>query len=345
MLKGLLATAIASAIKPSELHAVPGYEHLPRDASDLRYFRSLFTDPAALADFREAPTESTIARVLRVLSRTSTEWTNAIRRAVGLVHPGAQVLRNPDGHHIGNGTLLKVPDTRRGARANSYRYVVVTAWHVAELVPAPDGSTWVRHPGNADIAVREVSEAEKREWTGEPHAMSLKMSSERVHDDIGGKVGVVLGKDSDTGSMLRKMYPSLVSPRVTRQFLRACGLTDAAINERLYQHDEFRLIVLPPEEMITDRNGHAKPKGMSGSAYVYLPEGSSDVEFGGIFIAISPANSDNTTFLLGHVADHFQVREAIDHLFLDSGHAVHAQAPIRTEPRRVKTIPFRHGNN
>lgn len=318
--KAGLAAAIAGFLKTPASEAAPGYDDAPLSVGDERFFDELLHDQKKLQQFRDNPQLDDIYKLLRTLAKVNLDWTRDIERKAHAMHAGACELYTKEGRFHGNATILRIHDERVTGGPPAYRYVLVTAAHVARDVPVPANAlnkSWFYHPHSGDVAVCEVSEGSVPMRGSRRDALHLGISTKRSTRDISGLFGIGIGRDNDTGSLERKVYPSLISPRVSRRFFQAIGSNGAG----LVQLDEQRLVILHPKE-INKVNGLYAAQGMSGSAFLVYDEGQQGVEFGGIFIAVGgigvpdPANmQQGRMYTVGQIADHITVREAISGLF------------------------------
>lgn len=309
--RALVAGIAAAALFPKDALAARTYEDTPARAEDLAYFHDLLRDPQALTQFQQNPTRAQLEQVIRVLAISSADWVPNIERQQEQLHAGARALFNSSGGFLGNGTVLRIQNPSEGARREApYRYVLVTAAHVAENEAEYGG--WTTHPGGADVAVRELTPKEAS-VRGRIDALHLGTTQDRLNLDISGKVGVVLARDSDTGVLKRKLYESMVSPRTKEIHLPRLG----ASRGNLLQRDDLRLIILPRGEERILPGGGRPAQGVSGAAFLFVPPGAAGVEFAGIFVSVLPPIKigEQAPYAVGHIVDHVIVREAINHLF------------------------------
>jgi hypothetical protein len=236
---------------------------------------------------------------------------------------GQMILESPEGAH-GNGIVLRFNDQNPEGSGLIERFVVVTARHVADLVPSPNGKRWTNHP-TSDVSVVELSREEAM-----PHT-PLFLSRLHAQDDLSGEIVVVLGKDVtlENGSRrhIAKRFPAIYSPRLTSEVFNSMGAPgDPSIvplngkgAEDWAETERQRLIVLPPEEMEPDPIAANKfaVAGMSGSPLVYVPDGGKGVEFAGLLISAAHANVNGKAFALGLVLDQKMVWETIHRLPAD----------------------------
>ncbi len=302
--------------------AAPGYQETPIFVEDEAFFESLLREPQKLRAFRANPTKKAAGQLLRVLAKTEDTWTKPIENNAEALHAGARELFDSEGTFVGNGTVLRIRDERVQGGTPSYRYVMVTAGHVAEHAVLPEGALqrkWKIHSNGADVAVCEIREDAVAVRGGKKDALHLGTTQTRAARDISGLYGICLGRDTDHGPLERKVYPSRISPRLTRRFSEVLeqDVTDT------WQTEEHRIVVLHPDQ-IRIIDGKYAAQGMSGSAYLYFDAGQKGVEFGGIFIAVAavdiPEKDERgrvrmTRYITGDIADHVLVREAIRELF------------------------------
>ena len=314
MKKGLSAMITwlgGHALYQKAAHAARTYENTPLTPEDLAYFDELLRNSTALTDFQNNPTREKIERVIRALSVSSADWVPSIERKREALHAGARALFDRSGAFIGNGTVLRIRDVRYMETPPKYRYVLVTAAHVADR-ESSYARRWVSHPKGADVSVCEITPREATQ-DGKIDALHLGTTPERLNLDISGRVGVVLSRDNDTGVLKRKLFESMVSPRTSSQLFSTMNMSSG----NLLQTEGLRLIVLPRGEEKILRGGIRPAQGVSGAAFLFVPEGAEGVEFAGIFVSIMPPIriGQQAPYAVGHIVDHVIVREAISHLF------------------------------
>lgn len=308
VLTGGGAAIVASQI-PGQAQAAKSYENVPVTPEDLAYFDNLRRNLALRLAFQENPTREELESVIRVLATFSADWVPSIERRRETLHAGARALFNARDAFIGNGTALRIRDARYPAPPPQYRYVLVTAAHVADG-EALHAGRWVRHPQFSDVSVCELTEREVTR-DGKMDALHFGTTENRLRFDITGEVGVVLARDNDTGELKRKLFESMASPLVNRSHIDALGFATGD----LYQTEGLRLIVLPRGEADVLVRGRPA-QGVSGSAFLHVSPGDIGVEFGGMFVSVlPPIKIGNEMYAVGHIVDHIVAREAIDHLF------------------------------
>lgn len=285
-----------------------------REKQDEAYFLRLARDPIARKLFQEAPTQKELGAVMRSLAKTNAKWINAFKRDEKRMHNGALALHTNWGQFVGNGTILKVPD-RRKVSGQEYRHIVATASHVADHVPPPPGTSWTRHPKGRDVAVRDLSESERTSVaTGTTGALLFRPDDDK---DITGEVGAVIAHDDDEGPLARKLYPSRISPFISSHVLRTGGIKPEEYPPQ-YDRDDYaamRIVVLPPGQAVKPKDKKEPVKGVSGGAFVYMPRGSAEPAFGGMFVAAARIYEGFVMYEAGLVIDRSYVRETLEEHF------------------------------
>lgn len=319
-----LASAGALVAMPAAARAASYKEWLrEREKQDEAYFQKLIRDPIARKLFQEAPARKDLGAVMRSLEKTSAKWIDAFRRDEKHMHNGALALHGNWGKLVGNGTILKVPDARKDGGQETYHYIVATAAHVADLVPPPSGTSWTRHPKGRDVAIRELSESEKASLaTGGTGALLFRPSDDK---DITGEVGVVVAHDDDDGPLARKLYPSRISPTVSSTVAQLMKIKREEVKyKREPDFAASRLMVLPsgeakitykPGTEVIDTSKPTPARGVSGSAFVYMPRGEREPVLGGIFIGAVPSWVEGVRYDTGLVVDRSYVRETLEEHF------------------------------
>ena len=317
-----LAAALATALRGARAEAAPGYDGIHLTVGDELFFEQLLNDPMELAKFRQNPKIEEIGKLIRVLAKTEDEWTKPIEHNANALHAGARELYNEKNIFIGNGTVLRIHDDRAQGGSPVYRYVLVTAAHVAKDAVLPEGARlreWAFHPKGGDVAVCELDENAVAFRKNKRDALHLGISPKRAARDISGLFGLSIGRDNDFGALERKVYPSRISPRITDKLFQVAGVDSSGA----YQKDDLRLVVLHPNQ-IQQIQGLYAAQGMSGCAFVFFDEGQQGVEFGGIFVAVTAIDipetdekgkSQKRRYVIGDIVDHVTVREAIQDLF------------------------------
>ncbi|MBI2613029.1 hypothetical protein HYW59_04475 [Candidatus Kaiserbacteria bacterium] len=324
VLQGLVSTGTLAAM-PTAVRAASYKEWLrEREKQDEAYFQKLVRDPNARKRFQEAPTGKELGSVMRSLAKAKAQWIEPFKQDEKRMHGGALTLRNERGAFIGNGTLLKVPMSRKDSAAEEYHYLVATTAHVADMVPPPAGTRWTLHPKERDVAVRELSALERASVaTGTQGALLFRLQDNR---DITGEVGAVIAHDNDRGSLERKLYPSRISPTVSGAVTRLMGMDMTKMEKYTREPDlgAYRVITLPsgeakivykPGTRVVDESRPQPARGVSGSAFVHTPRGATEPALGGIFVGALPSRVDGDAYDAGFVIDRSYIGETItEHL-------------------------------
>ncbi|MEY4747669.1 MAG: hypothetical protein RLZZ416_718 [Candidatus Parcubacteria bacterium] len=314
-LKSLGATAALAAF-PGSAEAFRRLDAL-REQRDEEYFNTLIADPAARRAFREAPTPDQRGSLLRSLAKVKPQWLQEFERDEDLFnrHTLPQCNR-VNGKICGNATIIRIPVQKPGERGITHHHLLITASHVADQVDPPSGTSWTRHKSGRDVAVRELDERDLAVVKISPDK-AFPFHPLKRGQDITGAVGAViaLGRDRD-----RKLYPSRISPTLSTRWVRPPDLTK--LYERPEDMEAIRMIVLPPGQGTpVKENFHGKTMdiapaaGVSGAAFVYVPDGSSELSFGGVFTGAGVMPADGSTYDTGYVLDPTYVQEAIEHHF------------------------------
>jgi hypothetical protein len=272
-----------------------------------------FRDHPNLFDSIAAPDLRNILDRMETVNQESVKGT---RYEFKGVPTGERALESKKAH--GNGITLRFYEENPDGPGLKERYVLVTARHVADSVPSPNGKEWTHHPRNVDLSAVELGREDAI------MAMPLFLGRKNQDTDLSGEVVSILGIDTDK----EKHIPSVLSPRMTDHLSNIASMyqnIDWQGNLDPSQGTELRFVIIPHEEMEldtkfdTNKNGsidpeeHQIPKlaGMSGSPLVYLPQGGKGVEFCGLLIAGSVIEVEGKSFSVGLVVDQKQVWETI----------------------------------
>jgi len=314
-----LASVAAFAAAPKAALALTNQELL-RNREDEIYFNTLISDPIARQRFRETSTRKETASVLRSIAKTKAPWIEEFDGDQRRMHRGALAFRDRDGVLKGNGTILKIPAEGvegKDAGKDKFRYLVVTASHVADQVPPPAGTHWTLHREERDVAVRDLSADELARAKAESDALLLP-PLQKGGEDITGEVGTVIAHGNGLNAPVRKLYPSRLSPKISTPVLAAMYVKLPEVGKKYLHEADFnavRMITLPYDEAA--KTGQKKDQSspmnrVSGSAFVYIPKGSKELAFGGLIVSGVKAYSEGVSYDVGFILDHMYVREAID---------------------------------
>ena len=283
------------------------------EKEDEKYINTLIRDEMARKRFKETPTKKEAAAVMRSLAKTDASWIREFNRDEGRMHRGALAFYDHAGVLKGNGTILKIAREEKKGGNNAYHYLVVTASHVADLVPAPQGTHWTRHPEGRDVAVRELTEDELARAKAESDALLLP-PLQKGREDITGEIGAVIAHGNGKNAPVRKLYPSRLSPKISFPVMTAMNIGLPVPRKYMYEEDfnEMRAMAVPYNEAMKGLHDQPPPMNrVSGGAFVHLPRGSRELSFGGFLVAGVKAFGEGVSYDIGFVLDHMYTRETI----------------------------------
>lgn len=280
----LFSGQVLAEEKP-DIRAIPSEE-------DIAFVRTLKESPRTWNIFRYSATEAQVARVMRVLNYVIRNWAYEEAYKGSELHAGANVIRNDEGAFIGNSTILQV------RKNGENQYVEVTAAHV--IAGLRDEQDWTPHPEGLDIVARRVPETATQDIGALPFSLT-----QAEQDTLDWQPALVLGRDSDTGTLERKPYATQISPHISAHLLQCmnANVTPTGGNTERHDPNRLHLAVLPDSEADTLPTRNVKAQGMSGAAALYMPPGARGVRFGGVFLAVGRKDIENEWYTFGLLLD------------------------------------------